>query len=290
MADTPEQRLDLDSFPNEIKGYIASFLQGFIAEEEAVDCASVPGVFGPSWSVPPRLVSGRWETERRRLLPEFPSIEVVNKVYKKVILEGVFQTLLFVFTSKEAHEQFRRAVSNSEFFKPHVEYIRKISFRFVVSEVNLMTDTRLVKSLEERLSVALNWKRLTILSFELIDFDKHPDMVDFLDPDTDENAALLSKLDKTLHNYRGRHRTEKFVVTGLIDSPVGNALVVMFKDVAGAAEADLLGPAKYIVGDAGSCRLDFKPRNREYVRHSRSCEPNGRWKERELGEEWLCTA
>jgi hypothetical protein len=223
---------------------IASFLQGFAAEEEIVDCATVPGVFGPSWSVRPRLVSGRWETERRKLLPEFPSIEVVNKVYKKIILEGVFQTLLFVFTSKDAHEQFTGAVSTSAFFKEHMKYIRKVYFRFMVSEVNPMTDTRLVKSLEERLSVALNLQRITILGLELIDFDKHPDMADLLDPDTDENAALLSKLSKALQYYQGRLRMEKFVVTGLADSPVGSALVIMLKQVAGRGEADLLGRAK----------------------------------------------
>ena len=66
-------------------------------------------------------------------------------------------------------------------------------------------------------------------------------MVDLLDPSSNENAAFLSKIDKKLHNYRGKYRMEKFVITSLIDSPFGNAIVVIFKQVAGAAEADLDG-------------------------------------------------
>ena len=171
---------------------------------------------------------------------------MVSKVYKEIILEGVFKTSLFVFTSRDTHEEFRNLVSSSAFFSTHLNDVRKVSFRWVILEVNPMTDTNLVRRLEGRLSVALNWQKRTVLCLEFVDFAAHPDMADLLDPDSGKNTALLSKISEALEDYQGRFRTDKFVVSGLTDCPVGNALAVMFNQVAGSSKADLLGSAKYM--------------------------------------------
>lgn len=243
----------LENLPAEVKTITAGYVRNFTEEDEIVDCCS-PVHVSQSWTV-------RGIDPRRNILPEFPSLEVANPVFRTINLSQAFKKHVFVFTSDATYHRFLHVMSNSSFFKQYTTTIKKLCFRYVASSTSPITSANLSRQLNLRLGAATSWKGLEMLKLELVDFDTDPNMPATLYVDGQAKSSLVARLISSFSTYRGRLDTTRFIVTGLTNCAFGNVLAHLFHTlVEKPVLCDVLGPATYMVVSESLTLLDVKPK------------------------------